>query len=77
MLGRMLLFYRNIGFGTCSVLARIGAAVAPQLVYMVSLTPSVQIQQMNFYCRSSNIRKRTFGHVRPAKIPVSLCIRAI
>ena len=29
-------YFRNIGFGFCSVLARVGAAVAPQLVFLVS-----------------------------------------
>lgn len=33
-----LMSCRNIGFGTLSVMGRIGAMVGPQLVYLVSMT---------------------------------------
>ena len=29
-------YFRNIGFGLCSTLSRIGAAIGPQLVFLVS-----------------------------------------
>ena len=30
-----------------------------------------------FILNSRNVRKHNFGHVRPAKIEISLCIRAV
>ena len=34
-------------------------------------------QQKNHKQKSRNVRKRTFGYVRSAKIQISLCIRAV
>ena len=43
-----------------------------KMYHMSNFTLSVQGKHMR-----SNIRKRTFGHVRPAKIQISLRIRAV
>ena len=38
---------------------------------------NVLINRSSQYYRTRNGKKRTFGHVRPAKIQISLCIRAV
>ena len=39
--------------------------------------PSSVYMSRNIELQASNVRKRIFGHVRPAKIQISLCVRIL